>query len=837
MPKNHIEDIKNRYLRSDKEFVLASLNRSIDRIEKAFPRYGSFLMEFIQNADDAHSTSILIEIIEKGIRVFNNGESFSKENVDSICRVGISSKTPKDYIGYLGIGFKSVFLISASPEIYSGVYNFKFSKDESSDPDFTPWQVIPLWIERPSIPLPPDYATAFNIPLKESTILKKLQEETTPEHISNRMLLFLRNLTKIEIRDNILKTKRVIRKTDRPKTPDYEINRIEEYHGEELNGELKSQEDWLVFRSICDVPANVKEDHATKEWERNEIDKREVIVAFKLNEKESLIREEKGTAYVGVFSFKPLKEVESGLHFLVQADFLTTPGRGELARDCLWNEWLSKETYKLITEKCIPIFIKDDRWRKNFTEILHSPWGGHELFENNIKRPLREYLETMPCLIGEDELPLKADGALIVNTDIKELPISDDDLKALYPDKKVLAIDCKIAPDIERRVKKGPTYTARSSADYEMQRLIKHKAEKRDIAFFKKFYYGLSKYAESTLRNSSFRYQDILLTDTWELIGTQTAYIKPHALLIPIEIKENFRVIHPDLSADTTILQFLKILGVEELTLEHVQNILKTKEIPAIVKNWATFPDDEKVEKIKLYKTLWKDRRIDLRDLTFLTVKTKTGKWLKPEEMVFPKEYGPEQQIEVLLGKGLFDLPIEFVTPKFIENKSDEEIKEWYRFLKELGVDKKLEDGNTVKSIVQRIGILLALKFEESKGRKAEELPRSKEIGGYDIVLSQEESEESEEDGYGQMRSEERYIEVKSSKKPTPDIFLSAKQVSTLKDKLEKYFVYVVKDALRYPTLCVTRGDKLVNISETKAKIIIPFNKWWSSAKDEEFQP
>jgi len=44
---DHIEDIKNRYLNSDKEFVLPSLNRSIDRIEKAFPRYESFLMEFI----------------------------------------------------------------------------------------------------------------------------------------------------------------------------------------------------------------------------------------------------------------------------------------------------------------------------------------------------------------------------------------------------------------------------------------------------------------------------------------------------------------------------------------------------------------------------------------------------------------------------------------------------------------------------------------------------------------------------------------------------------------------------------------------------------------------
>ena len=166
--KDHIEDIKNRYLNSDKEFVLPSLNRSIDRIEKAFPRYGSFLMEFIQNADDVGSSSLLIEIEDKLVNILNDGRVFSRDDVNSICRVGMSSKTPKDYIGYLGVGFKSVFLISDSPEIYSGEYRFKFDKNywlsQGFKPEEVPWQVIPLWIEM-SIPLPSPYKTLFRIPV------------------------------------------------------------------------------------------------------------------------------------------------------------------------------------------------------------------------------------------------------------------------------------------------------------------------------------------------------------------------------------------------------------------------------------------------------------------------------------------------------------------------------------------------------------------------------------------------------------------------------------------------------------------------------------------------
>jgi len=113
-------------------------------------------MEFIQNADDAESKCIKIEIIEDYIKIFNDGKSFSKEDVESICKVGRSSKTPKDYIGYLGVGFKAIFLISDCPEIHSGSYHFKFDKNA--------WQIIPIWIDNPNVELPKDKTTAFIMP-------------------------------------------------------------------------------------------------------------------------------------------------------------------------------------------------------------------------------------------------------------------------------------------------------------------------------------------------------------------------------------------------------------------------------------------------------------------------------------------------------------------------------------------------------------------------------------------------------------------------------------------------------------------------------------------------
>lgn len=90
-PKGYIEEIQKKYENS-KDIVLDSLAGAIDRLQKAFPSRGHFIMEFIQNADDENSKSIKIEIDEDIIKFFNDGECFSQEDVESICKVGRSSK-------------------------------------------------------------------------------------------------------------------------------------------------------------------------------------------------------------------------------------------------------------------------------------------------------------------------------------------------------------------------------------------------------------------------------------------------------------------------------------------------------------------------------------------------------------------------------------------------------------------------------------------------------------------------------------------------------------------------------------------------------------------------
>jgi len=841
IPRDYIRDIRNRQINSDREFVLDSLAGAIDRLEKAFPRYGSFLMEFVQNADDAKSRSLRIMISQNGVRISNDGRVFSKKDVKSICKVGRSSKTAIDYIGYLGVGFKAVFLISDGPEIYSGGYQFKFDRTTWRDSEHIPWQVIPLWIDKPSVDLLKN-DTNFVLPLKYPALVDTLRQEVGPEHLNDRILLFLRNIKKIEMVDTEHNWQRKIEKRRIIKKANYEIYEIEEHENETQ----KSEERWLIFRSISNVPPYVREDSVTKEWERENVEKREIVVAFKLDIKSNLVRTEKGTAHIGVFSFLPLKEIPSGLNFLLQADFLTAPGRGELARECLWNNWLAGEIYKLIVEKCIPEFLSNENWRMNFTDILYSLEGGHELFEGNIKLPLNSYLESNRVLIADDNTQANAEELIFVSEEIKKL-VTNDDLKTLYPDKKIIHNQCRPHPNL--KIKEIPREIYGFITSSESEGLVKLKAKRKEIEWFKKIYSTfVEKYDDEYFYNHYHRYnvehddfwngmrslsRPIILTSDYNVARINDCYVNPRKIRIPAQLKGKFKIVHPQLAKDEEFEEFRRKLNkvryyyeqpstevIAELTDKYVKDALRTQQtIEMNEVKWKKLSDKERVEKVKEIKKLWSAHSISMGDYGFITLKDKNGKWRKPEELVFSNEYKPEHGIESLIGKSLLDLHLSFISAEFItDSNNDDEIRQWRKFFEELGVDTIAETKKS--NIVQRVSVLTALQYEKKNKRVPRELGES-EKPGYDIE--------------SKSQVEERFIEAKGTSDSYYDIFLTVNEFRTLRDKKDKYFVYVVTDALKGPLLHTIRGIKLLEITDTK--IIIPFNKWLSEAKDEEFKP
>lgn len=182
-PKNIIDSIaieKKSKLEGGGQDFIQSINRNID----IWGDPSHFVLELLQNADDAEANEVSYFVDSYGLIFSHNGKPFTKSNVWSICSIGRSDKKITSHIGYLGIGFKSIFKITEEPCIISEYFRFFFSK-KGYDVDGYGWVLIPKWLEH----FPEEVKsliggsnTVINIPFKDKlsndvkTILKNMLE-------------------------------------------------------------------------------------------------------------------------------------------------------------------------------------------------------------------------------------------------------------------------------------------------------------------------------------------------------------------------------------------------------------------------------------------------------------------------------------------------------------------------------------------------------------------------------------------------------------------------------------------------------------------------------------
>src|SRR5206468_1197295 len=99
-----------------------------------FTRSSGFVLEFIQNAEDAGQGlsgkgEIFIRVNQHRLKFVHNGRPFNDSNLGAICGIRSSKKPEQGTLGYLGIGFKSVFKVADCVEVYSNGYRFKFDRN------------------------------------------------------------------------------------------------------------------------------------------------------------------------------------------------------------------------------------------------------------------------------------------------------------------------------------------------------------------------------------------------------------------------------------------------------------------------------------------------------------------------------------------------------------------------------------------------------------------------------------------------------------------------------------------------------------------------------------
>ena len=363
-----------------------------------FTRSAGFVLELIQNAEDSgrgwnDRGRFEISVNPARVKITHNGRPFDDRDVEALCGIRSSKKPQQGTLGYLGIGFKSVFKVTDAPEIYSGSYRFKFDKHApawADDPGSVPWHVTPIWLDAASEPVDPSLTT-FILPFREPTAYQDLVAEL--RRLDTGLFLFLRWLTSVRMLNEATGDESTLE------------NRGETEEGITVLHQGGRIQRFRVFRKTVSVPDWVKKDDLTLAY-RRDVPRREIAIAFGVGTDGELLASDSGWSFGGIYSFIPLGEAKSGTRFRIQADFLVQPGRDAVNHEAPWNQWLVQEVATLAVE-ALKFFSEHETWCHQFLPVFRftrSP--GNEaydrLFGPWLIDPLEAELRKRPCLPTAD---------------------------------------------------------------------------------------------------------------------------------------------------------------------------------------------------------------------------------------------------------------------------------------------------------------------------------------------------------------------------------------------------------------------------------------------------
>ncbi|KAG2675394.1 hypothetical protein I3760_12G002000 [Carya illinoinensis] len=356
--REHIKEIRRKKFSIGGELnpLTEDLQQAVKNLSaELYAKDVHFLMELIQNAEDNEymegvGPSLEFMITSEDITgtgapstllIFNNEKGFSSKNIDSICSVGRSTKKgnrKRGYIGEKGIGFKSVFLITAQPYIFSNGYQIRFNEEPC--PHCKLGYIVPEWVEEN--PTPSDLqqiygsktslpTTTIVLPLKPDKVIPVKQQLSS---VHPEVLLFLTKLKRFSVRehnkDPKLNTISAIAITSET---NYVLRKNIDAESSTLH--LSAERKINVSEAECSYymwKQKFPVRHENRVERRMEVEELVIMLAFPLGE-----RLNRGTSSPGIYAFLPT-EMVTNFPFIIQADFLLASSRETILLDSKWNQ-------------------------------------------------------------------------------------------------------------------------------------------------------------------------------------------------------------------------------------------------------------------------------------------------------------------------------------------------------------------------------------------------------------------------------------------------------------------------------------------------------------------
>ena len=394
-----------------------------DTLTKLYTSSGHFIFELLQNAEDVSATSVTFKLEHDKLIFEHNGERpFDMNDIDSITSIGDSTKKDNgNSIGKFGIGFKSVFEYTNSPEIHSTNYHFCI------EDLFIPRVINPLedYDKTKTIIILP-----FNGPKNSNDCYSEIKESF--ENLRATVLLFLRNIVEInciyETRkitisredsykdnswpDNVCRIQRIIsnnNEVDKEKNPLFYKRFFKQVSVLDEKGEQKNITIAIAFKMVCN-----KEDN---QWKISPIYKKDTTIPAGR-----------------IFAYFPCKAEEKKFCFHIHAPFALTVDREKLREDTA-NTKVIEEIGTLVCESMKEL-KKENLVTLDLYKTLPNEKDDNDLGKYLIIRSkIQNFFLNNPYILMANGSYQEPRNKYIGLRNIQEL-ISDGDLETIYQSEK-----------------------------------------------------------------------------------------------------------------------------------------------------------------------------------------------------------------------------------------------------------------------------------------------------------------------------------------------------------------------------------------------------------------
>ncbi len=313
-------------LRSDNELDYGRKIGKIGRMLLA-DRYDDethFIFELLQNAEDALAKrrewkgqrTVKFSLSPDALSVTHFGKPFDEDDVRGICGIDESTKDLTS-IGRFGIGFKSVYAFTDSPEIHSGSEHFAIDSF-----------VLPRALMGNDLP---PQQTVIRLPFQSTNPNSVDQIQEGLRRLDLPTLLFLREIEEIEWSVVDGPSGQYMRETRNISDTARKVAII----GTDETTDGVNEEEWIVFsRTVAN----------------DEVEVGHVELAFAIEPsvdgEGSSVRPISDSPLVVFFP----TVLSTSLGFLVQGPYRTTPSRDNVPERDPWNQYLVQETSVLLVD-------------------------------------------------------------------------------------------------------------------------------------------------------------------------------------------------------------------------------------------------------------------------------------------------------------------------------------------------------------------------------------------------------------------------------------------------------------------------------------------------------